>query len=277
MASPHGSRLREWIRNLANRFLTDSQRKSIKSAFRRAEALPRNALGVNRLFDAQSDEIARLKSKIILLEGKLNLALYGLPPSHSYQAMPVNNSLVNALEPLAASPPAFKPDMDLLKSVAATYRLERILISTDFGAIDISTLLSAWDGGGRPNEILAADPSSETMSTDLITALINRDDASLDGIFCLLRYQHLSPAEQERLVWLATRKLCAGGVLYLELPSIDYPGMLEDLYWRDPRNLRIYSLSRLKETLSLQAGRSECIGQRPDRATFAMVFQKGPA
>src|SRR4051812_24870312 len=98
--SPHGSKFLELIRFLANRFLTDSQRKKIKNFLAKLQTIPLKLLGVEALIQAQQAEIERMKSRLTLLDGKFNIALYGLPQlENELKAMPMNSSLLYRYEP----------------------------------------------------------------------------------------------------------------------------------------------------------------------------------
>ena len=62
MSNPHGSKPIELIRFLANKLMSDSQRKKTKNFLYRLQRLPIRMLGIENLIDSQKAEIERLKS-----------------------------------------------------------------------------------------------------------------------------------------------------------------------------------------------------------------------
>lgn len=71
--SPHGSKLIEWIRAFANRYLSDSTRKRIKRWIQRVRLIPLQVLGLQSEIDSLREELERVKAKLNHLEGQVRL------------------------------------------------------------------------------------------------------------------------------------------------------------------------------------------------------------
>jgi chromosome segregation ATPase len=93
--TPHGSKIIEWIREGANRFLSDQTRKRIKSLIGQLQSIPVRILGIQSQLDQMTEELERVKAKLNHLEGEIRFRNYGTvlpklgegpddsPPSHS--------------------------------------------------------------------------------------------------------------------------------------------------------------------------------------------------
>ncbi len=71
--------LKKMPRVIANRFLTDGQRKKIKSRLAWVQSIPLRVFGVSRQLRSLEEQMGRLKTQLGITEGKLRIALYGMP------------------------------------------------------------------------------------------------------------------------------------------------------------------------------------------------------
>ena len=75
--TPHGSRVIEWLRVGANRFLTDSWRKRIKGWISDVQSIPLRLLGLQSQMDQMTEELERVKARLNHLEGEIRFRQYG--------------------------------------------------------------------------------------------------------------------------------------------------------------------------------------------------------
>lgn len=301
--SPHGSKLWELCRYLANQLLTDSQRKKIKNLLFRLQRVPLKALGIEALIDAQKAEIERLKSRLTVLDGKFNIALYGLPKiQEDYRFTAMNNSLLvnshsnqeldrywdgviqsrNSKEVLKEFQSSFSSSLisgeaprkclilgldlpELAKDVLEKFpKLEGFyLCDTDSAVLE------------RTQQVVSENSfpgKTEVLSTDLITALIALSSEQVDMILSQNRYQRLPPSEQVYFLHLVYERLKPGGVFYLSVPRLSSSEVAQDLYWMDPRNLRPYSSTLIQNMLKSFNGKCEMRQESPFYQTF--IFKK---
>lgn len=290
--SPHGSRTWEAVRYLANKFLSDAQRKKIKNGMARLQRVPLKALGIEALVAAQEAEIERLKSRVVLLDGKLNLAMHGIPRIEEFEPYRLGNALATQLE----LPPELEELATRLQAgdeVAATAgEAEAIArraegVTSDALVIGVYAL-QPWidalprarlvfceplaDVARRARTELARvpDPARERIElicTTPLTALLAQGDRRFGWIACLGRFQQLSSLEQVHFLDQAVRKLVPGGTLVLRFPEPSGEG-----YWTQPGNLRPISLRMLQEALRRLAG---SFSMESEAGSLTVVFRKG--
>jgi hypothetical protein len=285
MASPHGSKFKELIRFLANRFLTDGQRKKIKNALITLQQMPVRMLGIQDLLDAQYAEIVRLKSRLTLVDGKLNVALYGMPRIDEYRAQLLSNSLVAQLEvPTALTSVRVGDasiDEDWSRKILSAPMLDGfqpsrgLVIGLEPGTM---TLLEALPS---ISEMVRADledrpdvSKGQFVQADPINALLASGEASWDLIACVHRYHLLSPQEQPAFLHLAISKLSPRGVCLIIAPDLSFDAVAHDYYWSQPKNLRPYSISHLAAMLNTFEGTHEILKQPSGGRMLAVIFRK---
>lgn len=238
-----------------------------------------------------TDQIERLKSRNTTLDGKLNIALYGLPRMDRYADRLIANPLLSSVSL------DFDADEFLLNfrghdaDVAARYhaRLASLRELPQFRNFEPATLLDLGCGDGlvtqclveawpsidmvhgvdnasgglqrlKDAELRGRSPLTEiqVIETGMLTALLALEGRKFDFISCVHAFEHLSPHEQIQFLVLASRALNPRGVLYLEAPNVLNLTVLRDLFWIDPQHLRPYSLTMLTAALDrFAAGKYE--------------------
>jgi hypothetical protein len=276
MANP-GSGLLDFGRFVARGLFTANQRKKIKAALVSAAELPLRLTGLQRLLDGQRAEMDRLKSRLVVLDGKLNLALFGMPVLDEYRPYLLSNSLVKQLDEkigeaqLLVELDRILSDVqkvnvstihDLAMRASGIQPCEALIVGLDLPDLpmairaafpslqssvvcDVNPLLLKRFTKGSP-----ADIPIETIPTDPLTMLISQNQRKFDLIIAFHRLHQMSPRDQVHFMLLAVQALRPGGVLYIEIPD---PANA-DVYWADYRNLRPISLSFAKSVLRGQAG-----------------------
>ncbi len=230
--SPHGSKSWELTKYAANRMLSGPFRKKLKSLAHQLRTLPVRALGLDEIVRRQQAEIERLKSKLVLIDGKLKLALYGAPNLVDYRPVLLSETPL----PLGDS---FQNEEEDQTDVRATLSGSFFKDSQPEHALDL----------GEPVARLfhPALKSVEKTQGDPVSVLLSAREPRYDLITSVRIYERLSPREQSLLITLALERLKPGGALYLELPNLDSDEVAQDLYWRDSKVFRPYSLSAIRE------------------------------
>lgn len=297
--SPHGSKLMEFVRFLANRLLTDQQRKRIKTILAKMQQVPLKLLGVDSLIHAQKEEIERLKSRLTILDGKFNLALYGMPTiDEKYRAISVTNSFLSPFLNQYGNDTHFQNArftdvvLDWLKKLPELSLLSRfdpkrgLAIGLDF----LDALEDLFQAFPDLSQIYLNESNSkllkisqdcwarktqfqlEWLGTDPTTALLALSGGKLDLIVCLHRYQRLAPVEQNYFLNLVQECLTPGGIFLISTPNLLNPEIACDGYWSDCRNLRPYSASLLHQTLDSFSGKLEKVDKFPNELFW--VYRK---
>jgi hypothetical protein len=280
--SPHGSKLLELIRYLANLLLTDSQRKKIKNFLARLQQIPVRLLGLEALIQSQKEEIGRLKSRLTILDGKLNIALYGMPQvTPDFRPFELSQSILNRYEDVKQPRPTHPINLKPLLIAAPLNSLQpkRALLlgsSSDLGFLDFfpdlqEIYLNDPDHVNQP----AASRSHAALKTIVTTpmnALLAFEDSPFDLLICINQFQQLAPIEQIQFLTHIERQLTPGGVFLNILPNLSHPKMREDLYWSNPRNLRPYSMSLIQDAFNSSSGKLTVFQE--SEPFVALLFQK---
>jgi hypothetical protein len=304
--SPHGSKLWEMIRFLANRLLTDSQRKKIKTFAAKLQRIPLKLMGVEALIESQKTEIERLKSRLTILDGKFNIALYGLPQvKNEYKAYSLESSLLNRYQPplglegwsdqyLARqrekeTRAQWKKGMSLI--VNSSFKPKTVFISgldtpelilellQEFPSLETvflndtsSSLMEACQN--HLDELQrTASFKIEWIHSDLITPLIALGQTHLDWVISFHRLQRLSPIEQLHFLSLCHELLSEKGCLALILSNLSHPMSTQDIYWSDVRTLRPFSLGMIQNFLEQYSGDLKVI-QEAGSHSLELVYRK---
>lgn len=273
-SSPHGTKTWEIVRYLANKFLSDAQRKKIKNGMARLQRIPLKALGIEAVVAAQEAEIERLKSRIVILDGKLNLAMHGMPRIAEFEAYRLSAGLVNQLD---LSDELGELVIRLQSGVAAHTSREGIEAITQKAKVSITdglvigaSALLPWvetlpqarlvfcqpiaDIARKAKVEFAGLPAStqeriELVSTSPLTALLAQGERRFGLIACFGVFQQLSSLEQIHFLDQASQRLTSGGILALRFPEAS-----SDHYWMQPGNLRPISLRMVQEVLERLPG-----------------------
>ncbi len=287
--SPHGSKFLEFARYIANNFLSDNQRKKIKALLTFAKELPQKVLGLQGTMDAQRAELDRLKSRVINLDGKLNLALWGMPVIDEYKPYLLSNLLSRQLEERFNSAEyqallkqinelIFKGfelnsshiNLDQIKSVFIVGSPSNENLSQLINKMPQLNNISICEMNPLLIQALKTHPKKsiiESIQSDPITALTAQFGNRFDLILCFNRWQQLSPKDQIHFLLSAEEHLAQSGSLCITLPKIN------DLYWADYRNLRPYSTNLLNTILTSFDGQTY---QNESQHNLEFIFVKRP-
>ena len=93
----YGSKSKELLRSVALKTLNDDQRKVAKGFFFKIRSLPARIFGLSSALEDQSQQINRLKARLALFDGKLNVALYGMPKVEPLRAAPLSHPLLDRI------------------------------------------------------------------------------------------------------------------------------------------------------------------------------------
>ena len=304
--SPHGSKFIELIRYLANHFLTDAQRKRIKNFIARVQLIPLKLLGIESLMQSQKDEISRLKARCVILEGKLNIAVYGMPRlPEDYRSVPIFPPVFPMTASVAVNFPrssdldealmslSVEENQDERRKFFLTLMSRPLLEKLDpkhallFGESDSVfssfllerfTQLEMLHCVGQINEKPQIGDKGRLswMETDPMTGLVALSGLRFDMIYCSSSYSWLSPLEQVNFVMKVKECLNSGGVAILVLPDLSDATVMQDLYWKDSKNLRPYSLSLVKQLFEYQSGLVEVVKFAGSKAEskIAVLYKK---
>lgn len=285
MSSPHGSKLREFVRFIANVCLSDGQRKKIKGFVRALQSLPIKLFGINTIIHSQRSEIERLKSRLNILDGKLNIALYGMPGvEEEYRSSTMVKGLL-CLNPLPLRvnqvvsefdsfrkwllPENYSTSVTNLQNVNNSLPKQGLIVGLGFGGIADNwnpwlkhtdklylndTNVQFIQEAEKAFQIRFPNQHQERLCTDSITALLALSDVQFDWIGDFFRFQRLPPSEQLYFLHLAQERLNPGGGLLMTLPNLNNPKVRDDLYWADSKNLRPYSITMIKDVLGSYLG-----------------------
>jgi hypothetical protein len=271
------SRFDDFIRFVARGLFTAQQRKRIKVSLVRIAEMPSRLMGLQRVLDDQRAEIDRMKSRVVVLDGKLNLAMFGLPVLDDYRPYLISNSLLKQLDEKGGERQVLAEQDRLLTEVlnvndrtlcglaelenfapteALIVGLDRPTIVSTLSATfpslenavvcDLNPLLLERLPERSSPELEKAMLPIECFQTDPLTLLISQGRRKFDLIVVFHRLHQMSPREQLHFLLMACDSLRPRGVLYIEIPDPSDAGT----YWADYRNLRPFSLSMVKTILA---------------------------
>lgn len=294
-----GSGILDFGRFVARGLFTANQRKKIKAALVSGAEFPLRLTGLQRLLDGQRAEMDRLKSRLVVLDGKLNLALFGMPVLDEYRPYLLSNSLVKQLDEkigeaqLLAELDRILSDVqkvsestirDLAIRTSGFQPQEALIVGLDLPALpvaihsafpslhtsvvcDVNPLLLKRLPKGPPTDL-----PMEAIPTDPLTMLISQSQRRFDLIVAFHRLHQMSPRDQVHFMLLAVQSLRPGGVLYIEIPDPANP----DVYWADYRNLRPISLSFAKSVLRGKSGELSVglVGGDSNVRHWSLTFRK---
>src|SRR5579885_3507171 len=255
--SPHGSKLWEFTKFLANRLIPDGVRRRLKTFGAAVQRVPLKILGVDSQFERQRAEIERLKSRLVSLDGKFNLALYGVPRLDEYRASLLASPLLFELPPPRPSAAPTPPPLELEGKTPASILF--LGLNAPIDGIAPAGAASAIDPDRERLEAFrkAFPKADAALATDLLSGLIALADRRFDLILCLNVLHQLAPREQSQVLALAQERLSPGGMLVLDLPDLTKSEISGDLYWADERNLRPYSRQLILDVLKAKDGATD--------------------
>lgn len=250
--NPSGSKLTAYLRKSALTFTTESQRKRAKAAFFSVRTLLWKILGLNGVISQQSQEIDRLKGHSFFLEGKLNLALFGMPNISGYKAYTMSSGTINQLglrlqkiesafylsrPPLPKAIQDWLPTSGVVLSIGYDSEFWKRLISSSADKKVISDWLEEITSQA------SKDTAAVIISGTPMDAILLQASGALDYLVVLSRFQQLAPLEQFGFLEEGFRALSPKGKCYLVIPSMKHG----EEYWADHRNLRPCSKSHVFE------------------------------
>ena len=101
--------------------------------------------------------------------------------------------------------------------------------------------------------------SLQFFSSYGISALTAHVGQSFACVFSLGGFSHFSPLEQREFVRVGMGLLSPGGRLAILVMNPELDSVRSDSFWRDPKNLRLFSLSALQAEISAQGGEAEIL------------------
>jgi hypothetical protein len=257
--SVDGSPLWRASRWIAQRTLSDTVRRSVKNSFSAFQILPARIIGIARILESQAAEIRRLKSRLIILDGKFNQAIYGLPVSPEYKAQLISSPMLSSIAEVASIQENIRkarehvfPGPQNLSSYLTHLNPESWLALGADRSKNLQEIQKAFPGINRS---ILIDPHSraqgftEYSQTDYLTGVLARTEQRFDLITCLDVIQRLSPLEQFHFLYQTQRLLSPRGALLISVPNLQEATVATDLYWADPLTNRSYSLSMLEQIL----------------------------
>lgn len=176
---------------------------------------------------AASEDVAALMKTFVLLQDKLGRLLASLEE----KKLPSPGDVRDLLDPLRdcrytrfenRHRGAEKEIRDQLERYPPFFRPGGLILDLGCGRGEFLELLRLQGFRGSGVDLNAQmvgaclDKGLDARKADLLEALAERADASLDGIFSSQVIEHLTPAVLNRLVDAAYAKLAPGGVLILE-------------------------------------------------------------
>lgn len=250
---------------------------AVKTHSRKILLWLKHLLNKNKEKSGANDEIStfqrRLNARMSILDGKVNMLLYGAPRNDAFA--------LKALESADLDADLIAADFLSRRELKARDRF-RELYSVQFKSI-YKSMLRASAANSRNILSLSAthvpkidsirnclkflqtftvvsrngifpDSNSEQIPTDPLTALKVLTDRKFDLIFCLGTLETLTPREQIQLLVRALRMLSPNGTLILQLPNLNNETIIRDQYWGNPDFLRLFSVTEIEEILLSQSG-----------------------
>lgn len=234
------------ISKIMRTILPESWWVAIKMRFR--AALPKSA-GPEPADDTNSGIISRLNARIVMLEGKLNMLVYGSPDKNAVAVRVLEkNERGGAAEKFFAERAArFGPETEA-KFTDEFTKVAKYFINTTVESV--LNLSQSPVPAGKLLHSLFPRARLEQLPTHPMNTLALVSERRFDMVLAIRMLEHLSPREQVEALKSACKIVSPNGVFYLRLPNLQNPVVMSDLVWQDPDFIRPFSLSLVEEILN---------------------------